>query len=143
MGDTGLVALIVRTIVSLGVVLAIVAVAYFVAKRRAGTTTARPHAPRFGARRRSAPAGVEVVGRVGLSRGSAAVAVRFGDRIVLVSASEQGPTSTLSEMSAAEWDELYTVREPIEHLADRTTGELVTERPNFLEALRQATVRHA
>mgnify|MGYP007097271273 CR=1 FL=1 len=47
-------------------------------------------------------------------------------------------------MSAADWDELHTVREPLADTsivsgADRT----IEPRPNFLEALRQATARHA
>lgn len=138
--DTGVVDLLVRTVVSLGVVLALVAVAYVFAKRRAAP------AARGGSRRslrRTAPSGVEVVGRVGLSRSAAAVALRFGDRIVLVATSEQGTTSTLAEMSAAEWDEMHTVREPMRDVLGRPIETDPASRPNFLEALRQATARHA
>lgn len=138
--DTGVVDLLVRTIVSLGIVLALVAVAYVIAKRRAGP------AGRTGTRRaarRATPAGVEVVGRVGLSRSAAAVALRFGDRIVLVATSEQGTTSTLAEMTASDWDELRTVREPLPDVVGQPVGASAAPRPNFLEALRQATARHA
>lgn len=151
--ETSIVDLLIRTVVALGVVLAIVAVAYVIAKRR-GTAGARVAAGGRGAGiartggiprarrspRRSTPAGIEVVGRVGLSRNSAAVAVRFGDRIVLVATGEGGATSTLADMSAAEWDEMHTVREPIHDvLGSPVEG---TPRVNFLEALRQATARH-
>lgn len=139
-GETGVVDLLVRTVVALGIVLAIVAVAYVIAKRRGTPAAAR------GVRRtvrRNTPAGVEVVGRVGLSRSAAAVAVRFGDRIVLLATSEQGTTTTLAEMSAAEWDEMHTVREPLQDVLGRAVDGAPTPRPNFVEALRQATARHA
>lgn len=165
-GGTSFGDLLVRTIVSLGVVLALVAVAYVVAKRRGRSGLNRSGTGRAGSARaggarwtgrRSAPAGVEVVGRAGLSRSTAAVAVRFGDRVVLVTTSEQGPTSTLAEMPAERWDELMTVRDPIADLgsagctADRsrsggsTAGQGTPFRApmGFVEALRQATARHA
>jgi hypothetical protein len=144
-------ALLARAIVSLAIVLTIVAVAYVVARRRAGgvapVTAGSSDRSRFG-RRRTAPAPIEVVGRVGLTRGTAAVAIRFGDRVVLVAAPEQGPSNVISEMAAAEWDELRTVREPIVQAASRPAQpvpptSVVGARPSFVEALRQATARHA
>jgi flagellar biogenesis protein FliO len=137
--ETSLADLLVRTIVALGIVLALIAVAYVVVKRR-GAPTLR--AGRRGSRR-TAPAGVEVVGRVGLSRSSAAVAVRFGDRIVLLATSESGTTTSLSEMSAAEWDEMHTVREPLQDVLGRPVDSPAQPRVTFVEALRQATARHA
>lgn len=143
MGDAGVLQLLIRTAVSLAIVLAIVGVAYLVAKWRArGGSPVRPAASR-GGRRRSAPAGVEVVGRVGLNRGTAAVAIRFGDRVVLVSSSEQAGTTALCEMPADEWDELQTVREPITPAVAPNSDRTAAPRPNFIEALRQATARHA
>lgn len=144
-------ALVARAIVSLAIVLLIVAVAYVVARRRAGGVApvagAGSDRMRLG-RRRVAPAPIEVVGRVGLTRGTAAVAVRFGDRVVLIAAAEQGPSNAITEMSAADWDEFRTVREPI--AATTATNAVVTPsspvvgaRPSFVEALRQATARHA
>jgi hypothetical protein len=144
-GDTGLVDLLVRTVVSLAVVLALVALAYVVAKRRgtvgrgtAGRGTAGGGTTRRSARR-GAPAGVEVVGRVGLNRSTAAVALRFGDRVVLVTTSEQGPAATLAEMPAEHWDELQTVRAPLDDVRDGSADRAPV---GFVEALRQATARH-
>ncbi len=145
---TSIGALLVRTMFSLVIVLGIVAVAYVIARRRSGgmAPVASDNATRsrFG-RRPSAPAAIEVVGRVGLTRGTAAVAVRFGDRVVLVAAAEQGPSTVITEMPAAEWDECRTVREPIDPTPVRPelgTGA-IAPRPNLVEALRQATARHA
>lgn len=137
--DTSLVDLLVRTVVAMGIVLAIVAVAYAVAKRR-GAPAARAGRRRH---RRSTVPGVEVVGRVGLGRNAGAVAVRFGDRVVLVATSESGTTTTLAEMPAAEWDELHTVREPLDDLVEHPSIHAGTPRIGFVEALRQATARHA
>lgn len=142
----GLGELVVRAVVSLAVVLTIVAVAYFVARRRAGAVapvSARGAERGRRGRRRNTPPAIEVVGRVGLTRSTAAVAVRFGDRIVLIAASEQGPSNVISEMTAEEWDELRTVREPISPLsaAGSATTSIVEHPPSFLEALRQATAR--
>lgn len=148
MADASFVSLLVRTIVSLAVVLAVVGVAYVIARRRAGgraARPARPSAPRSsGSRRRSAPSPIEVVGRAGLNRGTVAVAVRFGDRVVLISASEQAPTTVLAEMEAERWEELNMVREPLptEHVVSVPVGG-PQERPSLLDALRAATARHA
>lgn len=144
----GMAALVARAVVSLVIVLGVVAVAYVVARRRQGAGGARPARsralPRFGQRRHTPP-GMEVVARVGLSRGSAAVAVRFGEKVVLITATEQGHSTVLAEMPATEWDELHTVREP---LATPSTPAVAARRsdsprPSFVEALRQATARHA
>jgi hypothetical protein len=149
MADAGLVSLLVRTVVSLAVVLAVVGVAYVVARRRAGGRPSRPM--RTGVsrgqraqRRRSAPSPIEVVGRAGLNRGTVAVAVRFGDRVVLIGASEQAPTTVLAEMDAERWDELNVVREPLptEHMVSVPVGG-APARPSLLDALRAATARHA
>lgn len=151
MGATSIGELITRAVVSLAIVLAIVGVAYLVARRRAGgaaPVATGSERSRFG-RRRSAPPAIEVVGRVGLTRGTAAVAVRFGDRVVLIAAAEQGPSSVITDMSAADWDEFRTVREPIEPVVVPAAGStrpptaVVEPRPSFVEALRQATARHA
>jgi hypothetical protein len=141
MADTG--DLIVRTIVSLAIVLSVIGVAFVIARRRATGAIGRPTQPagaRRGARRRSSPPAIDVVGRVGLTRATAAVAVRFGDRVVLVAANDQAPSSVLAEMSAEHWDELQTVREPIADTT-RPPGSPTAPR-NLLEALRDATARH-
>ena len=163
----GFVDLVVRMLTSLAIVLAIVAVAYVVMRRRAGLTgrTAQPrriggHRLTAGARparaprapRRSHRSSVEVIGRVGLSRSTAAVAVRFGDRVLLIGASEQAQPSVLAEIDAATW-ELCQARDDFEQEWTVPAGidapgadadlDAAAARPGFLEALREATVRRA
>lgn len=153
---TGFVDLLVRMITSLAIVLAIVAVAYVVMRRRAGMTvrTTRPSVPNSaGARRveralraarRNHRQPIEVIGRVGLSRSSAAVAIKFGDRVLLVGASEQSPPALLAEVDAATWElsdpgaEWSVPAEIVESSDDRLPA-----RPGFIDALREATVRRA
>jgi flagellar biogenesis protein FliO len=169
----GFVDLFVRMVTSLALVLAIVAIAYVVMRRRAGFTTgttsggagrgrggARASATRPGATRnasRSNRAGrranrqaIEVLGRVGLSRSSAAVALRFGDRVILVGASEQSQPTVLAEIDAATWELAdaaaeWTVPAVLATDVDGadTNGQSVAARPGFLDALREATVRRA
>jgi hypothetical protein len=160
----GVVDLLVRMITSLAMVLGIVAIAYVVMRRRARTTTGTgrtartgrtgmqargglrsPRTPRGG--RRQHRASVEVVGRVGLSRSTAAVAVRFGDRVLLVGASEQAAPSVLAEVDAATWELCQAETEwavPAD-IADVVGSPDIADatRPTFLDALREATVRRA
>lgn len=156
MNDVSLVALLARTLISLAVVLVIVAIAYRIAKRRAtgaprgGTRAASSSGLTgglFSGRSRSAPAPVEVVGRVGLTRGTAAVAVRFGERIVLVSATDQGPSTVLAEMDGEEWDRITATPEVSSPILTSSATPMTAlsnpQRPSFVEALRQATSRHA
>jgi len=141
-----LVPLLTRTAISLAIVLAIVAVAYAIAKRRVVGGKSGGRTPRSGGgRRRSAQQPIEVVGRAGITRSNSVVAVRFGDRVVLVCSSEQGTPSVLAEMPVGEWDDLQTIREPIAtNPAESAAGDIVhAPRPSFLEALRQATTRRA
>jgi flagellar biogenesis protein FliO len=169
----GIVELFVRMVVSLGFVLSIVAVAYLVMRRRAGLTgrvssrlaggrgaATRPSRgalagqPRQrAAARRSSRQHVEVIGRVGLTRTSSAVVVKFADRVLLVGAAEQGQPTVLAELDVATWelydqDAEWTVplergSQPaldIETGADAAPG---VPRPGFIDALREATVRRA
>lgn len=154
----GLAALTVRMLVSLAVVLGVIGVAYVIAKHRAvgARRTARQGGVASlirgrlgrvdrGSARGAGPRALDVVGRVGLTRGSAAVALRFGDRVVLVAAGETGSATVLAEMSAAEWDEAHLVREPLEFPVQRAVAAHAapdpTARPGLLEALRMATAR--
>jgi flagellar biogenesis protein FliO len=171
---SGIVDLFVRMVVSLALVLAIVAVAYFAMRRRAGLAgrvntrlagrvntrlagrrgTARPargdrsQRSQRGASRRGARQHVEVLGRVGLTRASSAVVLKFADRVLLVGASETAQPTVLAELDAATW-ELYDqdvewtvpVELDAEQHDDAATG--AAARPGFLEALREATVRRA
>lgn len=169
----GIVDLFVRMMVSLALVLAIVAVAYlamrrraglagsvntrFAGRRNAGSATRSPRAARSpradrghrsrGASRRATRQHVEVLGRVGLTRASSAVVLKFADRVLLVGASETAQPTVLAEIDAATW-ELYdqdvewTVPVEIEGDQHDDTASAAT-RPGFLEALREATVRRA
>lgn len=156
MTDVSFADLVVRTMLALAVVLAIVGVGYVVARRRsyhvgpiAAPRSASPApAPAPGARRlglpkrRPTPNGVEVIARAGLSRNAAVVALRFGDRVLLVSVADQAPNTLLAEMSVANWDEHTTAREAIDLPAHQAASpSVVSQPPNFIEALRQATAR--
>lgn len=95
--DTSLIALLVRVVVSLGVVLAVMAGAAAVLRRSgvAGTTGMG----RRGLRRRHMP--VEVIARHGLSRNSSVAVVRLGQRALVLGVTEQ-QVSLLTEIDPAE-----------------------------------------
>ncbi|MFN3255982.1 MAG: hypothetical protein ACE37B_09815 [Ilumatobacter sp.] len=165
MGDTSFIELVIRSIVSLGIVLVLIGLAYLVAKRRAGVS--RP-STRGGSRARGwtgavargsgtssgrsrqhvkrEPAVLETLGRIGLSRGSVAMAVRFGDQVVLLGLADGAPITVLQEMPAERWDELSAVERVVttsvstDVLGNETAPD---RRPGFVEALREATVRRA
>ena len=143
--NSGFFELLVRSVASLAVVLAVIAIAYAVAKRRAnGGTTSGFTRPRSKATSRKTPAALETVARVGLSRGSAAVAVRFADQIVLLGVTEGSPVSVLQEMPADRWDELSEVDQVVAtpvalEGVDRELAAMT--RPGFVDALREATAR--
>jgi len=159
MTSVSFVDLLVRTVLALAVVLAIVGIGYVIARRRSNSmgsigTVAAPRsssaaagARRFGLpKRRPTPLGVEILARAGLARNSAVVALRFGDRVLLVSVAEQAPNTLLAEMSVDDWVEHTTARDAID-LPERPTSRpdatpsVVSQTPSFLEALRQATAR--
>jgi flagellar protein FliO/FliZ len=94
--DTSLVALLVRVVVSLGVVLAVMAGAAAVLRRSgvAGTAVSG----RRGLRRK---APVEVITRHGLSRGASVAVVRLGGRALVLGVTEH-QVSLLTEIDPAE-----------------------------------------
>jgi flagellar biogenesis protein FliO len=169
MTDVSFMDLMVRTLLALAVVLAIVGVGYVIARKRSNSMgsigkTAAPRsssvdagARRFGMpKRRPTPLGVEIVARAGLARNSAVVALRFGDRVLLVSVAEQAPNTLLAEMSVDEWVEHTTARDAMEIPArpgsrsgsssssvssSSVPPNVVSPTPSFIEALRQATAR--
>jgi flagellar protein FliO/FliZ len=96
--DTSLVALLVRVVVSLGVVLAVMAGAAAVL-RRSGVVGTAP--AKRGMRRRSNP--VVIVARQGLSRGSFIAVVRLGERALVLGVTEH-QVSLLTEVDPAELD---------------------------------------
>ena len=95
--DVSLLALLVRVVVSLGVVLAVMAAAAAVL-RRSGVAGTAP-AGRRGTRRRSLP--MEVIARHGLSRSSSVAVVRLGERALVLGVTEHQVT-LLTEVDPAE-----------------------------------------
>ena len=140
--------LLVRSVLALGVVLAIVAVGYVVARRRTVRvgSAGRPATTDSGARRLGLPkrrppaVALEALSRIGLARNATLVAVRFGDQVLLVSVAEQAPTTLLAQMPVEQWDEQVTARESID-LDATLPSNVVSAPPSLLEALRQATAR--
>jgi flagellar protein FliO/FliZ len=96
--DTSLVALLVRVVVSLGVVLGVMWGAAAML-RRSGVTGTAGSGRRGG--RRKAP--VEVIARHGLSRGASITVVRLGGRALVLGVTEH-QVSLLTEMDPAELD---------------------------------------
>jgi len=95
--DVSLVALLVRVVVSLGVVLAVMAGAAAVLRRSGVAGTAA--GGKRGTRRRTVP--VEVVARHGLSRGAFVTVVRLGERALVLGVTEH-QVSLLTEVDPAE-----------------------------------------
>ena len=96
--DTSLIALLVRVVVSLGVVLAVMAGAAAVLRRSGVTGTAL--SGRRGSRR-TPP--VQVIARHGLSRGASLTVVRLGGRALVLGVTEH-QVSLLTEIDPAELD---------------------------------------
>ena len=96
--DTSLVALLVRVVVSLGVVLTIMWGAAVVL-RRSGVTGTAGTSTRRGLRRRPVP--VEIVSRHGLTRGASITVVRMGTRALVLGVTEH-QVSLLTEIDPAE-----------------------------------------
>jgi flagellar protein FliO/FliZ len=96
--DTSLLALLVRVVVSLGVVLAVMWGAATVLRRSGVAGTAATG--RRGVRRK---APVEIVSRHGLSRGAFVTVVRFGGRALVLGVTEH-QVSLLTEIDPAELD---------------------------------------
>jgi len=143
--DTSLVALLVRVVVSLGVVLAIMAGAAAVLRRSGVTGTTG--GSRRGLRRRHAP--LEVIARHGLSRGSSIAVVRLGERALVLGITEH-QVSLLKEIDPAELEAPPESEDPSSPGTPRTPP---TAGPGIgagalpwkvaLEQLREKTVRRS
>jgi flagellar biogenesis protein FliO len=96
--DTSLLALLVRVVVSLGVVLAVMAGAAAVL-RRSGVVGTSGMGKRGGLRRRAVP--IEVIARHGLSRSSSVAVLRVGERALVIGVTEH-QVSLLTEIDPAE-----------------------------------------
>ena len=95
--DVSLLTLLVRVVVSLGVVLAVMAASAAVL-RRSGVVGAGP-AGRRGMRRRAMP--IEVIARHGLSRTSSLAVIQLGERALVLGVTEHQVT-LLTEIDPAE-----------------------------------------
>lgn len=149
--------LIGRMVISLVVVLGIVLIAYKVIKRRqnrgflsgnrSGGLLARMATPSrsmgaAGGRGANTKRGLRLVGRVGLSRTSAVVAVQFGERVFMVGASEQGQPTMLAETDLETWTAATETADEIVPPARRIVSAANTRpRSSLLEALREVTAR--
>ena len=136
--DTSLLALLVRVVVSLGVVLAVMAGAAAVL-RRSGVVGTAP-AGRRGMRRRGVS--VEVIARHGLSRTSALAVVRLGGRALVLGVTEQHVT-LLTEVDPAELDAPPGPDDTIVGPAGPGTGAGALPWKVALEQLRDRTVRRS
>ena len=132
--DTSLVALLVRVVVSLGVVLAVMAGAAAVLRRSGVAGTAG--SGKWGARRRSAP--VEVIARHGLSRGASLTVVRLGGRTLVLGVTEH-QVSLLTEVDPAELEAPPEIAGP----AGPGIGAGALPWKVALEQLRERTVRRS
>jgi flagellar protein FliO/FliZ len=135
--DTSLVALLVRVVVSLGVVLAVMAGAAAVLRRSGvvGTTGT----PRRGLRRRHLP--IEVIARHGLSRGSSITVVRLGERALVLGVTEH-QVSLLTEVDPVELEAPPDPQDPAGP-AGPGIGAGAIPWKVALEQLRERTVRRS
>ena len=136
--DTSLVALLVRVVVSLGVVLAVMAGAAAVL-RRSGVVGTMPAGKR--GLRRSRPA-LEVIARHGLSRGSSVAVVRLGDRALVLGVTEHN-VSLLTEVDPAELDAPAETDDALAGPAGPGIGAGSLPWKVALEQLRERTVRRS
>jgi flagellar biogenesis protein FliO len=166
MTDVSFVDLVVRMVVSLGVVLGLMFGAYWLLRRRQGFSSIgapKVRAPVSGGARslrtgsstaggigrsggqRSAGnrRGLRVLGRVGVGRTTQVVAVQFAEKVYLLAASDQAAPAVLAELDMAAWlaateSDDDTVGSPIVREAIDPTAP----RPSgLLESLREATTR--
>jgi flagellar biogenesis protein FliO len=161
MTDVSFVDLVVRMVVSLGIVLGLMYGAYWFMRRRQGFgPTEPPRLVRSFARLANKPGavrtsgarvpgnrrGLRVLGRVGVGRTSQVVAVQFADKVLLMAAGDTSAPTVIAEMDLEAWRAVTEaadddspmpvapiVREAIDPSRPRPTG--------FVDALREATTR--
>jgi flagellar biogenesis protein FliO len=132
MADVSMGELLIRSVISLGVVLALVFGAYAILRRRmnggrsagrgraagawravVGARSARRapggfrsiHRPATVRSNRPNRNGLRVVGRAAIGRSAMLTAVQFGERVLLVGASEQSAPMVLAELDGREWEQ--------------------------------------
>ena len=136
--DVSLFTLLIRVVVSLGVVLAVMAAAAAVL-RRSGVVGAAP-AGRRGARRRNL--GLEVIARHGLSRSSSIAVVRLGERALVLGVTEHQVT-LLTEVAPAELEAAPEPDDTFAGTAGPGIGPGTLPWKVALDQLRERTVRRS
>lgn len=136
--DVSLLTLLVRVVVSLGVVLAVMAAAAAVL-RRSGVAGAAS-VGRRGMRRRSLP--LEVIARHGLSRNSSLAIVRLGERALVLGVTEHQIT-LLTELDPAELDATPDPDQQFAGPAGPGMGAGTLPWKVAIEQLRERTVRRS
>ena len=135
--ETSIATLLVRVVVSLGVVLASMWGTAAVRRRRGGVGTAPA---RRGTRRRGVP--LEVIARHGLSRTSSIAVVRLGGRALVLGVTDHQVT-LLTEVDPAELDALPDFDDALVGPAGPGTGPGPLPWKVTLEQLRERTVRRS
>jgi flagellar biogenesis protein FliO len=138
MVDVGVGALLLRTVVSMVVVLALVGAAYAIAKRR-GPGRLPSLTRRSGRGGKSLPLTVEA--RTGLTRSAAVAAVRFGDKVLLVGVADHAAPTVLAELPADAWAAGATPPAAVIEPPVESRDVFKSGRPSFVEALRDLTTR--
>jgi flagellar protein FliO/FliZ len=136
--DVSLFTLLIRVVVSLGVVLAVMAAAAAVL-RRSGVVGAAP-AGRRGARRRNLA--LEVIARHGLSRSSSIAVVRLGERALVLGVTEHQVT-LLTEVDPAELAAPPELDDTLAGTAGPGIGPGTLPWKVALDQLRERTVRRS
>ncbi|HYH49184.1 MAG TPA: flagellar biosynthetic protein FliO [Acidimicrobiia bacterium] len=136
--DTSLVVLLVRVVVSLGVVLAVMAGAAAVLRRSGVTGTAT--VGRRGLRRRHVP--MEVIARHGLTRSTSIAVVRLGERALVLGVTEH-QVSLLKEIDPEELVAPPDAEDSTEGPAGPGIGAGALPWKVALEQLREKTVRRS
>ena len=164
MTEVSFVDLVVRMVVSLGVVLGFVLGAYMLLRRRQGFAPG----PRSLKRGRSLGGsssgrssggssktmgnrrGLRVLGRVGVGRTTQIVAVQFAEKVLLVGASDTSAPSVLAELDLASWieatetfdmDGLHLSGKDAAMVREAIDPTGVPSRPGILDSLREVTSR--
>lgn len=125
--------LLVRTLLSLLLVVGVIGGCYVVASRRRGLPGRVVGGSSARAPRRS---GLQLLARVGTSRTSSVSAVRFGSRVLLVG-SNDADVQVLAEMTLEEW----TGPTVDEETAPARPLSTLTAPPSMIDLLRNATAR--
>ncbi len=168
MTDVGFGELVVRMVVSLGIVLALMFGAYTVLRRRQGfgAPSIGLRTPRLlpsrsgtslgaagGQGRATRPGkagklagnrrGLRVIGRVGVGRTSQVVAIQFAERVLLVGACDQAAPQVLAELDLPSWTQHLEAEEEQDVIREAIVPGPKPRPTSLLDSLREATARRA